>query len=337
MTDLERAPILRVVPGPTDINANGHIFGGWVLSQMDIAAGIVASRRAKGPVATVAIEAMEFLAPIHLRDLISVYASVEHVGRTSMAVRIEVVAHRDLGATEVKVTEGVFTFVALDANHRPRSVDAESSEPTRRPERPRRRLRPGAAARRGGGPARSSSQLRRRRSRHGRLPAETRRTGWFRRPPLTWSRLSALLVVAIASARPGRGGRGDPGLRRSAALAGVRDVLARCASTSPSASTNSSSPSSSSISSSRWRRGSALETGAALAQHAEIMVRDTGDNIRSDAIARELRVPRHALVLFEQLGGVAALAIVLRFPGCPPRFWSAAVHRGRAGGRPDDY
>src|SRR5205085_5748591 len=90
MSDLERTPILRVVPGPTDINANGHIFGGWVLSQMDIAAGIVASRRAKGPVATVAIEAMEFLAPIHLRDVISVYASVENVGRTSMRVRIEV-------------------------------------------------------------------------------------------------------------------------------------------------------------------------------------------------------------------------------------------------------
>lgn len=125
MTDLERAPILRVVPGPSDINANGHIFGGWVLSQMDIAAGIAASRRAKGSVATVAIEAMEFIAPIHLRDLISVYAKVERVGRTSMAVRIEVVAHRDLGATEVKVTEGVFTFVALDSENRPRPVDAE--------------------------------------------------------------------------------------------------------------------------------------------------------------------------------------------------------------------
>jgi len=124
MTDVERAPILRVVPGPSDINANGHIFGGWVLSQMDIAAGIVASRRAKGRVATVAIEAMEFIAPIHLRDVISVYASVERVGRTSMGVRIEVVANRDLGTTEVKVTEGVFTFVSLDANDRPRSVDS---------------------------------------------------------------------------------------------------------------------------------------------------------------------------------------------------------------------
>ena len=124
MSDFERAPILRVVPGPTDINANGHIFGGWVLSQMDIAAGIVASRRAKGPVATVAIEAMKFIAPIHLRDLISVHAHVERVGRTSMAVRIEVIANRDLGTTEVKVTEGVFTFVALDANNRPRAVES---------------------------------------------------------------------------------------------------------------------------------------------------------------------------------------------------------------------
>ena len=123
MSDCERVPVLRVMPGPSDINANGHIFGGWVLSQMDIAAGIVASRRAKGPVATVAIEAMEFIAPIHLRDLISVYAEVERVGRTSMGVKIEVVAERDLGSTAVRVTEGVFTFVALDANHRPRAVD----------------------------------------------------------------------------------------------------------------------------------------------------------------------------------------------------------------------
>jgi acyl-CoA thioesterase YciA len=128
MSDLERVPILRVMPGPGDINANGHIFGGWVLSQMDIAAGIVASRRSKGPVATVAIEAMAFLAPLHLRDLIAVSAQVERVGRTSMAVRIEVVAHRDFGATEVKVTEGVFTFVALDADHQPRAVDQGSSD-----------------------------------------------------------------------------------------------------------------------------------------------------------------------------------------------------------------
>ena len=127
MSDPERVPILRVVPGPSDINANGHIFGGWVLSQMDIAAGIVASRRADGPVATIAIERMEFIAPIHLRDLISVYAQVEHVGRTSMKVRIEVIAQRDRGATEVKVTEGLFTFVALDEKHRPRPVEPEDA------------------------------------------------------------------------------------------------------------------------------------------------------------------------------------------------------------------
>ena len=124
MTTGDRVPILRVVPGPGDINANGHIFGGWVLSQMDIAGGIVASRRADGPVATIAIERMEFIAPIHLRDLISVCAKVEDVGRTSMKVRIEVIAQRDRGATEVKVTEGLFTFVALDEQHRPRPVDA---------------------------------------------------------------------------------------------------------------------------------------------------------------------------------------------------------------------
>ena len=123
MTDQAREPILRVVPGPSDINANGHIFGGWVLSQMDIAAGILASRRANGSVATVAIEKMEFLAPIHLRDLISVYAKVDRVGRTSMTIRIEVLASRDRGTIDVKVTEGVFTFVALDDHNRPRAVD----------------------------------------------------------------------------------------------------------------------------------------------------------------------------------------------------------------------
>jgi acyl-CoA thioesterase YciA len=121
-TEAGREPILRVVPGAGDINANGHIFGGWVLSQMDIAAGIVASREAQGPVATVAIEAMEFIAPILLRDLVSVYARVERVGRTSIAIRIEVVATRDRGMTQVKVTEGLFTFVALDEHHQPRPV-----------------------------------------------------------------------------------------------------------------------------------------------------------------------------------------------------------------------
>lgn len=122
MSATRREPILRVVPRPGDINSNGHIFGGWVLSQMDIAAGIVAAREAQGPVATIAIEAMKFIAPILLHDIISVFAAVEKVGRTSIGIRIEVIAERDRGAAEVKVTEGLFTFVALDENHRPRPI-----------------------------------------------------------------------------------------------------------------------------------------------------------------------------------------------------------------------
>jgi acyl-CoA thioesterase YciA len=124
MTKPRGEPILRVVPRPGDINANGHIFGGWVLSQMDIAAGIVASRRAQGPVATVAIEAMEFIAPILLHDIISVYADIERTGRTSMGIRIEIVASRNRGTKDVKVTEGVFTFVALDDEAKPRPLPA---------------------------------------------------------------------------------------------------------------------------------------------------------------------------------------------------------------------
>jgi acyl-CoA thioesterase YciA len=115
-------PILRVVPGPADINANGHIFGGWVLSQMDQAGGIVAGRVSQGPCATVAIEKMEFIAPILMRDIISVYASLDRRGRTSMVIKIEVIATRERGQIDVKVTEGLFTFVALDENHKPRAL-----------------------------------------------------------------------------------------------------------------------------------------------------------------------------------------------------------------------
>lgn len=117
-----REPVLRVAPRPGDINSNGHIFGGWVLSQMDIAGGIVSSREAKGAVATVAIEQMKFIAPILLRDLVSVYAEVVRRGRTSITIQLEVFAERGSSQT-VKVTEGRFTFVALDENHRPRPID----------------------------------------------------------------------------------------------------------------------------------------------------------------------------------------------------------------------
>lgn len=118
----DASPVLRVVPRPADINSNGHIFGGWVLSQMDIAGGIVAGDVAKGAVATVAIETMEFISPILLGDIISVYAHLEKRGRTSMGIRIKVIATRDGNRTQQRVTDGLFTFVALDEHHRPRAL-----------------------------------------------------------------------------------------------------------------------------------------------------------------------------------------------------------------------
>jgi acyl-CoA thioesterase YciA len=116
------SPVLRVVPTPSDINNNGHIFGGWVLSMMDRAGGIVAGRIAQGRCATVAVEAMEFIQPILLGDLISIHASIERRGRTSIAIRLDVTAERDRGENHVKVTTGVYTFVALDENFRPRPL-----------------------------------------------------------------------------------------------------------------------------------------------------------------------------------------------------------------------
>ncbi|MEV4935877.1 MULTISPECIES: acyl-CoA thioesterase [unclassified Sphingobium] len=124
MTDERGEVVLRVVPHITDINANGHIFGGWVLSQMDIAGGIVATRIAQGPVATVAIESMTFIAPILLGDIVSVYAQEERRGRTSVAIRIDVIATRGRQGMKVELTSGLFTFVALDGNHRPRPLPA---------------------------------------------------------------------------------------------------------------------------------------------------------------------------------------------------------------------
>ena len=123
MTTEQRGEVLlRVVPHLTDINANGHIFGGWVLSQMDIAGGIIAGRIAQGPVATVAIESMQFIAPILLGDIVSVYAHEERRGRTSVAIRIDVVATRGRKQKQIELTSGLFTFVALDENHRPRPL-----------------------------------------------------------------------------------------------------------------------------------------------------------------------------------------------------------------------
>ena len=125
MTDALLSPVLRVLPEPADINMNGHIFGVWVLAMMDRAGGIAAGRLAGGRCATVAIEAMQFIAPILLGDLISIYASVERRGRTSIAIRLDVIAERNRGEDHVKVTTGVFTFVALDDDFRPRELPPE--------------------------------------------------------------------------------------------------------------------------------------------------------------------------------------------------------------------
>ncbi len=112
----------RTLAMPGDATPSGDIFGGWVLSQMDIAAGIAAGTRAKGRVATVAIDAMKFLRPVRVGDVLCVYTTLGRVGRTSLAIRLEAWALRDrIGARE-KVTEGLFTFVAIDADGRPRPV-----------------------------------------------------------------------------------------------------------------------------------------------------------------------------------------------------------------------
>ena len=114
----------RTLTMPADANPDGDIFGGWVLSQMDIAAGIRAGQRAKGRVATVAIEAMSFLRPVHVGDVLCVYSQVERIGRTSLTIHLEAWALRNRIGRREKVTDGVFTFVALDSAGRPRPVDA---------------------------------------------------------------------------------------------------------------------------------------------------------------------------------------------------------------------
>ena len=115
-------PAIRTVPRLADANSTGDIFGGWVLSQMDIAGAIPAIERAQGRVVTVAIAAMTFHAPIHVGDLVSVYAAVEKVGRTSITVKIETISQRRISGDHVRVTEGTFVYVATDENGRPKPV-----------------------------------------------------------------------------------------------------------------------------------------------------------------------------------------------------------------------
>jgi acyl-CoA thioesterase YciA len=115
-------PAIRAVPMPADANHNGDIFGGWVLSQMDIAGGQVAVRRARGRVATVAITAMSFHQPVLIGDEVSFYGEIARVGRTSIAVKIEAWVRRGVSKERIKVTEGLFTYVAIGADLRPRPV-----------------------------------------------------------------------------------------------------------------------------------------------------------------------------------------------------------------------
>lgn len=124
----ERVPALRTLAMPADTNSAGDIFGGWLMAQMDLAAGTYASQVARGRVATVAIEAMSFHAPVLVGDLVSCYCELRHVGRTSLSVHVQTWVRRfrsvdeDGIIDEIKVTEGVFTFVALDASGAKRAL-----------------------------------------------------------------------------------------------------------------------------------------------------------------------------------------------------------------------
>lgn len=128
MTDTESAPrgqlAIRTVAMPADTNPNGDIFGGWLLAQMDVAGGITAKQRSRGRVATVAVDAMTFKSPVKVGDVLCCYADILRVGRTSMTIRIEawVIRTPDNAGARVQVTEGVFTYVAIDGLGKPRPV-----------------------------------------------------------------------------------------------------------------------------------------------------------------------------------------------------------------------
>ena len=122
----EGQPILRTVPMPADTNYAGDIFGGWIMSQVDMAGSIPAIRRACGRVATVAVNSFVFKQPVFVGDLVSLYADIVKVGRTSITVNVTVYAQRGVreGGEEIciKVPEAVLTYVAIDDNRRPRMV-----------------------------------------------------------------------------------------------------------------------------------------------------------------------------------------------------------------------
>jgi len=125
MTQLpeKEQPVLRIVPMPADTNAHGTIFGGWVMSQVDVSGGVVAARRARGRVATVAVNSFVFREPVLVGDLVSFYAEISRVGRTSITIDVEVYAQRNpTDLICVKVTEASLTFVAVGPDRRPREL-----------------------------------------------------------------------------------------------------------------------------------------------------------------------------------------------------------------------
>jgi acyl-CoA thioesterase YciA len=119
----EHDPVLRVVPMPADVNQHGDIFGGWIMAQVDIAGGVLAARRARGRVATVAVNSFVFKQPVLVGDQVSFFARIVRVGRTSVTVDVEVYAQRDPdNVITVKVTEASLTYVAVGTNRKPRDV-----------------------------------------------------------------------------------------------------------------------------------------------------------------------------------------------------------------------
>ena len=113
---------VRTIAMPADTNANGDIFGGWVLSQMDQAGGIAGVDRAQGRVVTVALDAMTFIRPVRVGDVLCVYTRVSHVGRTSMKIEVEAWARRFCTQVRERVTQATLTIVAVDENGRPRPI-----------------------------------------------------------------------------------------------------------------------------------------------------------------------------------------------------------------------
>jgi acyl-CoA thioesterase YciA len=118
-----RMPQLRVMPMPADANVHGDVFGGWIMAQVDIAGSLPATRRANGRVATVAVDSFVFKQPVFVGDLLSIYADIVKVGKTSITVHVEVYAERNrLEAETVKVTDATLIYVATDATRKPRPI-----------------------------------------------------------------------------------------------------------------------------------------------------------------------------------------------------------------------